>query len=374
MPKQTSDIFMPGDYAIAFSKSGQKWKIDKEVDVGANGPTVVSEFTDSTLVNKGYIYSYSAYGVWFTRDNGTLINKETGHINGGTFGVYFDPVLSTDVNGSVENHGKIFGNVAGIYSPEQGDFATENHGEIYGYTYGIYSVGFFVGSTKGPVIKNYDSIKSDQFGIYLVAIDENLRSKVVNQKDGVIEGGTLEDGYAAVFNANGDMTLINKGKIKGGVSGTTGEEFTLTNTGKIKGDVRLGFEDDKLDNRDGNITGYIWGHFGRDKLIAGDKKEKFVFDDLTDFDRVKNFESGKDTFILDQNAFLALAPGPLEKSAFRRGTEAEDGDDRIIYDETTGNVYYDIDGDGGGFAPVRFAKVDAGQKLKYSDFIIDNFV
>ncbi|WP_421723255.1 hypothetical protein [Bauldia sp.] len=372
MPKQISDVFVSGSFAINFSKSGQKWKIDKDIDVGANGTVVFSGFTDSTLVNKGYVYSYIFQGAVFSKDDATLINKKPGLINGSSIGVLFSPELPTDVKGSAENHGKILGGNTGIYNDAMGDFTVENHGEVYGYSSGISSAAFNVGSTAGPVIKNYNFIKSDVYGVD-VASGPSLRTKIVNQKDGVIEGGTFEDGGAAVYRASGDMTLINKGKIKGDVmSGAIGDKITVINTGKIKGDVYLGFGDDELDNRDGNITGYIYGTIGKDRLIAGDKKEKFVFD-LAGPDRVKNFESGKDTFILDQNAFPALAPGPLEKSAFRRGTEAEDGDDRIIYDTDSGKLYHDDDGAGAN-PHVQIAKVDPGQKLKYSDFTVELFV
>ncbi|WP_421724433.1 hypothetical protein [Bauldia sp.] len=376
MPKQTSDIFVPFGQAIAFSKSGQKWKIDKGVDVGANDPTILSQFTDSTLVNKGYVYSYSNLAVVFTKNNATLINKETGLINGGVHGVFFTPEFPTGVEGSVDNYGKIFGAQAGISSTGMGDFAVENHGEIYGYEYGVYCTASNVGSTSGPVIKNFDSIKSDEVGVYVTAFDPNLRSKVVNKKDGVIEGGKIADGYAAVRNDIGDMTLINKGKIKGDVWTPSREENTVTNTGKIKGDVRLGVGDDELDNRDGKVTGSIFGLDGKDKFIAGDANDKFVFigpiNGTTNIDRVKNFESGKDKFFLDQAAFLGLPVGPLEKSAFRKGTEAEDGDDRIIYDQDSGKLYLDDGIDGN--APIQFAKVDPGQKLKYSDFAVDAFI
>ncbi|WP_421723254.1 hypothetical protein [Bauldia sp.] len=366
MPKQTSDIFVPGGPAIEFTKSGQKWKIEKDVDVGSNGSTIFSAFTDSTLVNKGYVYSYSASGAWFTKNNATFINKETGLINGGSIGVLFTSELATDVEGSVENYGKILGVNAGIYNTAMGDFTVENYGEIYGYYNGIYSFVSNVGSTAGPVIKNFSSIKSDEFGVQALS-GSSLRTKIVNKKDGVIEGGK-----AAVLNANGDMKLVNKGKLKGDVSTENANENTVINTGKIKGDVRLGFEDDKLDNRNGEVTGYIYGAAGKDKLIAGDKKEKFVFDNPVGFDRVKNFESGKDKFFLDQTAFTSLVLGPLEKSAFRRGTEAEDGDDRIIYDKDTGKLYIDSNGNAGG-GQVQFAKVDSGQTLKYSDFTVDVF-
>ncbi|WP_421726404.1 hypothetical protein [Bauldia sp.] len=376
MPKQSSDIFNPGGFTIEFSKSGQKWTIEKGVDVGSTGSAIFSAFTGSTLVNKGYIYSYGGSGALFTKNNATLINKETGLIDGGQYGVFFVPDSPAGVKGSVENHGMILGLQAGIFSPLMGDLTVKNHGEIYGFLYGVYSAGSESGATSGPVIKNYNSIKSDSYGVLVATPNLSLRTKVVNQKDGVIKGSTIDQGGAAVFNPIGDMNLINKGKIVGDVWVTNSDESTVANTGKIKGDVHLGFGDDELDNTDGEVTKKIFGFDGNDKLTAGDAKDKFVFigpiNGTTNIDRVKNFESGKDKFFLAEGAFGDLTAGPLAKSAFRKGTEAKDADDRIIYDKDTGKLYLE---DGvGGSAPIQFAKVDPGQTLKYSDFTVEVFV
>ncbi|WP_421726004.1 hypothetical protein [Bauldia sp.] len=375
MPTQNEDKIVIGTYAINFSKAGQKWKIGKDADVGSNLPAVASFHENNTLINKGSIYSDDDYGVYFTKNNATLKNKESGHINGGQFGVHFDPTTNADVKGSVVNHGEILGLQAGVLTSGTGDFKLDNYGEISGQVYGVYSLAGNSGSTAGPVIKNAGSITSDTYGVHVFAIP-GLRSKIVNQKDGVIEGGKVFDGGAAVHNPNGDMTLINKGKIKGDVTTPNDDTNTITNMGKIKGDVYLGSNDDTFDNTGGKVTGRIVGLDGKDKFIAGDAKDTFMFDGpingTTNIDRVKNFESGKDTFILEQWEFSGLPAGPLAKSAFRKGTEAKDGDDRIIYDQDSGKLYHDEDGVGGD-PHVQFAKVDPGQKLKYSDFTVEMF-
>ncbi|WP_421726003.1 hypothetical protein [Bauldia sp.] len=372
MPKQSNDIFSADAPAIAFSKSDQKWKIDKNVDVGASAAAAVfSKYANSDLVNKGTVYAYGDVGVYFGRTGAMLLNKETGHITGGQYGVQFDPFAPTDVKGTVINHGEIAGLHTGVRNDGMGDFKVENYGEVLGSQNGIYSHAFYAGSTAGPVIKNYDSIKSEKFAIRLDA-DAGLRSKVVNQKNGVIDGGEINDnGGAAVYVSGGEMTLINKGKINGDVYGSSLKD-TITNSGKIDGHVYLRSGEDTFDNTGGKVTGLIFTGFGDDKLIAGDAKDKFVFYDATNIDRIKNFESGKDKFILTEGTFGDLVKGPLAKSAFRKGTEAEDGNDRIIYDQDSGKLYLD---DGvGGDDPVQFAKVDPGQKLKYSDFAIELFV
>ena len=60
----------------------------------------------------------------------------------------------------------------------------------------------------------------------------------------------------------------------------------------------------------------------------------------------------------------ALAPG-----AFVIGTAAGDADDRIIYNSTTGQLYFDADGSGAG-AAVLFAILQGAPAITASDFTV----
>jgi serralysin len=51
------------------------------------------------------------------------------------------------------------------------------------------------------------------------------------------------------------------------------------------------------------------------------------------------------------------------------GPAALDASDNIIYDDTTGAIYYDSDGTGAA-AAVQFAQVTAGLALSHLDFIV----
>jgi len=62
-----------------------------------------------------------------------------------------------------------------------------------------------------------------------------------------------------------------------------------------------------------------------------------------------------------------LAHGALPASAFHVGNAATDEDQRIIYDQTTGNLYYDADGSGGG-AAILFATLHGAPAITASDF------
>ncbi|MCP4381361.1 MAG: hypothetical protein GY798_08080 [Hyphomicrobiales bacterium] len=68
-----------------------------------------------------------------------------------------------------------------------------------------------------------------------------------------------------------------------------------------------------------------------------------------------------------------MATGPLAQSAFEKGSDADDLDDRIIYDKSSGQLHYDEDGLGGA-DKILVAEFDAGQKLKYDDFNVAAFI
>ena len=56
-------------------------------------------------------------------------------------------------------------------------------------------------------------------------------------------------------------------------------------------------------------------------------------------------------------------------SAFDAGAAAHDASDRIIYNSSNGNLYYDADGSG-PTAAILFAHVAEGTPLTSADFVI----
>jgi Ca2+-binding RTX toxin-like protein len=59
----------------------------------------------------------------------------------------------------------------------------------------------------------------------------------------------------------------------------------------------------------------------------------------------------------------------LNPNAFVAGTQAQDADDRIVYDAATGNLYFDADGNGAG-QQVLFANVIGHPVLTAGDFTV----
>ncbi len=74
-----------------------------------------------------------------------------------------------------------------------------------------------------------------------------------------------------------------------------------------------------------------------------------------------------DRICLDNAIFTKLGAAGGLKAAFFQAGRADDRDDFILYDRSTGALFYDADGNGSG-AAVRFAVV--GSTLSVSDFLV----
>lgn len=133
--------------------------------------------------------------------------------------------------------------------------------------------------------------------------------------------------------------------------------------GGSKGDTITG---DALANR-------IDGRGGSDILAGGDGRDFFVFSTAPsagNIDHITDYNAAADTIELAQSVFAALPLGVLAVGAFKNIVSGvEDVDDRILYDSSTGALFYDADGSGSG-AMVNFAVIDNRVALTYADFVI----
>ncbi|GAA3072970.1 hypothetical protein GCM10010520_20280 [Rhizobium viscosum] len=133
----------------------------------------------------------------------------------------------------------------------------------------------------------------------------------------------------------------------------------------------------------GNIASNILsGSAGNDQLIGGKGNDilnggagadHFVFDfkpsAYNNIDKIEDFsESAGDKIVLDHEIFTAIDPSNFSGGNFVLGTKALDSNDRLIYDQTTGKLFYDADGSGGG-AAVQIATLSNLAALHYDDFL-----
>jgi Ca2+-binding RTX toxin-like protein len=126
---------------------------------------------------------------------------------------------------------------------------------------------------------------------------------------------------------------------------------------------------DRLEGGGGNDT--LDGGSEGDVLNGGAGADQFRFTSALDgnFDRIEDFLSGTDKIGLSRTVFTGLAAGSVPAGAFVLGSAAADGDDRLVYNQATGQLFYDADGNGSG-AAVLFATLQPGTVLAASDFVV----
>ena len=124
---------------------------------------------------------------------------------------------------------------------------------------------------------------------------------------------------------------------------------------------------DQISGKDGDDTLYgdngkdlLDGGNGSDELNGGSGKDSYLFKNApgSGVDEIVSFQSGE-LIQLKAKFFAGLSKGPLASDQFVEGTEAQDGNDHIIYDSSTGALYHDADGVGGA-AQTQFAEMQTG--------------
>ena len=120
----------------------------------------------------------------------------------------------------------------------------------------------------------------------------------------------------------------------------------------------------------------LTGLGGRDVLTGNAGEDRLVFSSalnaISNVDTIADLNPAADRIWLDEDVFTALAAGALPADAFRSApgaSAASDAEDRIVYNSTTGNLYYDADGVGGASA-ILFATLTGAPAIAAGDFLI----
>lgn len=118
------------------------------------------------------------------------------------------------------------------------------------------------------------------------------------------------------------------------------------------------------------------GGGGNDTLIGGRGKDLFVFDTMFgigNIDIITDFNVLDDTIQLSQSIFTALEAGILAAESFVVNTtgNAADMNDFVVYNKSTGALYYDADGSGtGGAVQIALLGTSTHPAITYNDFLV----
>ncbi len=218
----------------------------------------------------------------------------------------------------------------------------------------------------------------------------------LNGKGGtdLLTGGLGNDTYTIDSLTEIDTGTADDGTdlVKSKITCTLGDEqenLTLSGTGIIDGsgnefDNRINGNGAKnvLSGLGGDDT--LFGGLGRDTLTGGDGADVFRFASTpggANVDEITDFTSGEDTLKLGDSIFVRLkeairnetdaGPVLLRSKEFQPTPDgvALDPSDRIIYNTSTGELFYDPDGDGAQ-AAIKFAVLVGAPELLASDIFV----
>ncbi|PDT46718.1 beta strand repeat-containing protein [Sinorhizobium fredii] len=234
----------------------------------------------------------------------------------------------------------------------------------------------FVGGTVEDTICNIENAFGGKGNDTLTGDDLANRLDGNDGKDLLMGGGgadTLDGGAggdtASYRDKSASVSVTLNGATYATVTVGGVAEDTIRNVENVWG----GTGNDTL-NGDANAN-LLSGGGGSDALFGGAGADTFQFDFAlgpSNIDTVADFATG-DKLALSRSVFTALSGSSLSSAQFYAeagATEAQDANQRIIYDTTTGALYYDADGSLSGAAAVQFAALSARPGLTTGDFLI----
>jgi Ca2+-binding RTX toxin-like protein len=192
----------------------------------------------------------------------------------------------------------------------------------------------------------------------------------------VIDGGAGSDSIEFKARATSPVVVdFGSGTITGGSSGSI--SFTSIErvvTGNFNDSLTGNAAAQNLTGQNGSDT--LAGAGGFDTLWGGVGADTFVFREMgtANADRIGDWVSGSDEMHLDDAAFAAIGAmgdfvsGDARFKANSSGT-ATDASDRLVFNTSTGQLYYDADGNGGGTAQL-IATVQGGASVAATDIVV----
>ncbi|WP_408598028.1 M10 family metallopeptidase C-terminal domain-containing protein [Limnohabitans sp.] len=224
----------------------------------------------------------------------------------------------------------------------------------------------FIVSSGHDMILDFNLLTKDATG-----------SEILQVSAGATADATLKAAWTATSDSFNDGTanLTTKGMAVDLSGITHGQGWNVTNAGAattIKGsqfdDVLIGGSgNDQLLGGAGNDV--LAGGKGADTLTGGTGSDTFRLSGDVKTDHITDFLSGTDRIELDHLLYKVLGTGQLAANQFVQGTAATTATQRIVYDQPTGNLWYDADGSGKGKA-VLIAVLDNHVQIAHTDFWI----
>jgi Ca2+-binding RTX toxin-like protein len=146
----------------------------------------------------------------------------------------------------------------------------------------------------------------------------------------------------------------------------------INGTGNNSNNVLTGNSaNNKLSGGLGNDT--LNGGLGNDTLTGGAGLNEFLFNtklSVNNIDKITDFVATDDTIQLENAIFSKLSKtGILNAAYFKIGETATDSNDYLIYNKTSGTLFYDNDGNGTNVA-IQIATLSLNLAMTNNDFFV----
>lgn len=189
------------------------------------------------------------------------------------------------------------------------------------------------------------NVSSGATGQFIIASAWTATNQSINNGSTVESAGIVTNGLAVNLSA---ITSGNAGFVIANIGGAT----SLTGSGLS--DAIQGFTGNDIISGGAGNDRLISG-LGNDTLTGGLGNDTFVFNTVlnstSNRDTITDFTNNNDTIQLSKSVMSALANlGTLSAADFKFSTQTLDSSDRIIYNQSTGALFYDADGSGSSAA------------------------
>lgn len=185
----------------------------------------------------------------------------------------------------------------------------------------------------------------DAGGIDTFDLSNQTYNEIINLQAGQFSSvGKTYNQYEEPKASRENIAIAYNVTIENAIGGS-GKDTILGNAGANS--LFGGGNNDTIKGLEGNDV--LVGNAGNDQLTGAAGNDVFRLSDASK-DTITDFQKGIDVIQLENDVFTRLtATGTLSSVNFRAGAAA-DSDDYIIYNQFTGALYYDANGNGAGGA------------------------
>lgn len=217
---------------------------------------------------------------------------------------------------------------------------------------------YYVDSSGDIVVENFGEGIDIVYATASFVLSENIENITLN---GVGDINAVGNSFNNTITGNSGNNVLDGGDGRDLLTGNGGDDRLVGNAG---GDWLMG----------GAGNDILVGGAGSDELTGGAGLDQYVFDSLApgDIDIFKDFTHGDDKIVFSQSVFAGFSGSPLgalSPDALAIGAQATTADHHVIYNPSTGGLFYDADGVG-GVAAIQIGSMAKALVIDSNDILL----